>query len=94
MLLAQLTFGLRMKEVLCLRPWKADSGSGLNVYPGDGPKGGRPCFIPYLVPEKAVIINEIKARMKKTHKLGWLCRAKDRVTSEINMRSTAYVARS
>lgn len=70
-LLAQITFGLRMKEALCLRPWKADNGSGLTVYPGDGPKGGRPRFIPYLIPEQAVIIGLIKDRVKKIHWLGW-----------------------
>jgi integrase len=70
-LLAQITFGLRMKEALCLRPWKADNGSGLTVYPGDGPKGGRPRFVPYLIPEQAVIMMMIKSRMKKTHCLGW-----------------------
>lgn len=70
-LVAQITYGLRMKEALCLRPWKADNGSGLTVYPGDGPKGGRPRFIPYLIPEQAVIIKMIKDRVKKIHRLGW-----------------------
>jgi len=70
-LLAQITFGLRMKEALCLRPWKADGGTGLTVYPGDGPKGGRPRIIPYLIPEQVVIIEMIKNRLKKIHRLGW-----------------------
>jgi integrase len=91
-LLAQITFGLRMKEALCLRPWKADGGSGLNVYPGDGPKGGRPRFIPYLIPEQAVIINEIKARMKKIHRLGWE-RTRRGALSTLESNTKEYYAR-
>jgi integrase len=68
---AQLTFGLRIKEALCLKPWKADTGKGLMVYPGDGPKGGRPRFIPYLLPEQMVIIRNIKEHVKKSQWLGW-----------------------
>jgi hypothetical protein len=49
-LLSQLVFGLRVKEALCLKPWKADTCHGLNVYPGDGPKGGRPRFIKLPLP--------------------------------------------
>ncbi|MEM5426742.1 hypothetical protein [Paraburkholderia ferrariae] len=64
-LLAQLVFGLRVKEAICLKPWKADSGMGLTVLSGDGPKGGRPRFIPYLVPEQVVIMRHIKSRVRK-----------------------------
>ncbi|WP_321889606.1 hypothetical protein [Paraburkholderia bannensis] len=70
-LLAQITFGLRMKEALCLRPWKADKGNGMKVYPGDGPKDGRPRFIPYLIPEQAVIVSMIKDSVKEEHWVGW-----------------------
>jgi integrase len=91
-LLAQVTFGLRMREALCLRPWKADNGSGLNVYPGAGSKGGRPRFVPYLIPEQAAIMEMIKSRMKKTHCLGWgRTRRGDTTTLESNLNE--YYAR-
>lgn len=70
-LLVQLAFGLRVKEAICLKPWKADTGMGLTVFPGDGPKGGRPRFIPYLLPEQVVIIRYVKSQVKKLHWLGW-----------------------
>jgi len=71
LLLAQLTFGLRKQEALCLRPWKADHGTGLTVYPDAGPKGGRPRIVPILLPIQRVVLNYIKERVKKTHWLGW-----------------------
>jgi hypothetical protein len=71
-LLVQLTYGLRMKEALLLRPWKAHHHDGLMVYPNAGPKGSRPRKIPFLIPEQFVVMDKvIKDRIRKDQSLAW-----------------------
>lgn len=90
LLWTQVTFGLRIQEALCLKPWKADNGRGLMVYPGDGPKGGRPRFIPYLVPEQKVVMDYIKSRVKKTHWLGWQFQRRGQVATLMSNTNEYY----
>lgn len=72
MLLCQVTFGLRMQEALLLRPWKAHSFKGLMVFPGAGPKGGRPRLIPFLIPEQIVVLETlVKPALTKAQSLAW-----------------------
>lgn len=51
MLLLELTFGLRLKEVLGIKPWEADKGRYLSI-DGNIAKGGRPRII--IIEENAV----------------------------------------
>jgi integrase len=71
MLRAGIAFGLRRRELLCLKPWKADRGEYLRVFPGDGPKSGRSRDIPVEHPWQRAVLNFIKERVPKTHHLGW-----------------------
>jgi integrase len=66
-----LAFGLRRGEILCLHVHKADLGRYLRVFPGDGPKSGRPRDIPVEHPWKRGVLDFVKARIPKTQYLGW-----------------------
>lgn len=70
MLRMQLAFGLRRKEALLCRPWVADRGDVLRVYPGEG-KGNRPRDIPIETQVQRALLKEIQGRTKKTEALGW-----------------------
>ncbi len=62
--LAQLRFGLRVKESVMLRPWRADAGEALLV--DDGTKGGRARVIPLRSQEQRDALNFLKAQVR-TH---------------------------
>jgi integrase len=60
--LAQLRFGLRVKESIMLRPWRADAGAALLV--GDGTKGGRPRVVPLRSQEQREALNYLKTQVR------------------------------
>jgi integrase len=59
--LAQLRFGLRVKESIMLRPWRADAGAALLV--DDGTKGGRPRVVPLHSQEQRDALNYLKTQV-------------------------------
>lgn len=68
MLRLSLAFGLRRMEVVQLRPWKSDHTDKLAVYHA---KNGRPRDIYIDTPEQRVVLDQVKARIKKGEHLGW-----------------------
>lgn len=66
----QLSFGLRRKEALLSRPWKADHDIFLYVYPGEG-KGNRPRAIPIETEVQRAVLNAVKSKIGKYEALGW-----------------------
>ncbi|APR93803.1 hypothetical protein PATSB16_04590 [Pandoraea thiooxydans] len=71
MLRMAVIFGLRRKELVLLKPWKADHGDALMIYANGGPKGGRPRAIPITTELQRATLDFVKARTPKTHHLGW-----------------------
>lgn len=63
----QLTFGLRSKESLLLKPHLADKGNVLVVT--HGTKGGRDRFIPITTPEQRALLDRIKMYINPTESL-------------------------
>jgi len=61
-LLAELRFGLRVKEAIMLRPWRADAGNALMV--DDGTKGGRPRIVPLHSSDQREALNFLKAAVR------------------------------
>lgn len=70
MLRMMAAFGLRRSEVLQCKPWVADRGLALRVFPGEA-KGGRPREIPIESEWQRKILDDVKARVGKTEDLGW-----------------------
>jgi len=70
MLRLELAFGLRRKEVLHCRPWIADRGTDLRVYPGEG-KTGRSRDIPIATEHQRQILKYVQTKIGKTKRLGW-----------------------
>lgn len=70
MLRLQLFFGLRRKEVLMTRPWKADRVNKLVVYPGEA-KGGRPRDIFIEWDGQREVLDFVKSRIGPGEHLGW-----------------------
>jgi hypothetical protein len=70
MLLMQLTFGLRRKEVLLCRPWIADRGTSLRVFPAEA-KGGRPRDIPIQTEFQREVLQLVQSHIGKTKALAW-----------------------
>lgn len=70
MLRLELAFGLRREEVLHCRPWIADRGTDLRVYPGEG-KNGRPRDIPIATEHQRQILKYVQTKIGKTKRLGW-----------------------
>ncbi|MBY0240238.1 MAG: integrase domain-containing protein [Burkholderiaceae bacterium] len=68
MLRLALSFGLRRMEVVQLRPWKSDHGERLAVYHA---KNGRPRDIPIVTPEQRVVLDSVKAQVRKGEHVGW-----------------------
>lgn len=66
-----LAFGLRRRELICLRVHKADQGNYLRIFPGDGPKSGRARDIPIEHAWQRAVLEYVKARIPKSHYLGW-----------------------
>ena len=92
MLMMQLAFGLRREEVLKCRPWKADEGEFLRVFPGEG-KNGRPRLIPIQNAQQRAILVYVKSRVKITKAIGWEYTASgDHATLEKNIRRYAHCA--
>jgi integrase len=60
-LMAELRFGLRVKEAIMLRPWRADAGEALLV--DDGTKGGRPRVVPLRSQEQRDALSYLKAQV-------------------------------
>jgi site-specific recombinase XerD len=60
--LAQLHFGLRVKESVMLRPWRADGGDVLLI--DDGAKGGRPRAIPLESQAQREALSYLKAQVR------------------------------
>jgi hypothetical protein len=71
MLMAQLVFGLRMQEALCLKPHKADHFNALKVYCSDGAKNGRERLIEIEHEEQRIVLDAIKAIVTVRGRLGW-----------------------
>lgn len=61
-LLAELRFGLRVKEAIMLRPWRADAGEALLV--DDGTKGGRPRVVPLRNQEQRDALSYLKTQVR------------------------------
>ncbi|HJV84550.1 MAG TPA: site-specific integrase [Noviherbaspirillum sp.] len=70
MLRMELAFGLRRKEALLCRPWVADRGDVLRVYPGEG-KGNRPRDIPIETDVQRAVLKAVQAKVGKKEALGW-----------------------
>lgn len=70
MLRMQLAFGLRRKEVLLCRPWVADRGDVLQVFPGEG-KGNRPRMIPIETDVQRAVLKGVQGKVGKKEALGW-----------------------
>src|SRR5471032_563672 len=70
MLRMMLAFGLRRKEVVHNRPWKADRGDKLVIYIGEA-KGGRPRDIIFDTTEQRHVLNYVKSKIGKSEYLGW-----------------------
>lgn len=70
MLLMQLAFGLRRKEVVLCRPWVADRSTSLRVFPGEG-KGSRPRDVPIETEFQRDVLKRVQAYIGKTKALGW-----------------------
>ncbi len=63
-------FGLRRSEVLQCKPWIADRGIALRIFPGEA-KGGRPREIPIEKPWQRNILDLVKSNLGKTESMGW-----------------------
>jgi integrase len=63
-------FGLRRSEVLQCRPWVADRGTALRIFPGEA-KGGRPREIPIESAWQRDILDLVKSKIGKTDSIGW-----------------------
>lgn len=70
MIRMMLAFGLRRKEVTHNKPWKADRGDKLVIYPGEA-KGGRPRDIHFDNAEQRKVLDFVKDKIKKNEHLGW-----------------------
>lgn len=70
MLMMQFAFGLRREEAIKCRPWKADQGDYLKVFPGEG-KNGRERSIPIATTQQRAVLDYVKSRIGKTKALGW-----------------------
>lgn len=72
MLRAMLAFGLRRKEVLKCKPWKAaeDNDRVWRIYPGEA-KGGRPRIIVIETPAQKEILNFLRSKLKKGETICW-----------------------
>ncbi|MYN47605.1 hypothetical protein GTP23_21400 [Pseudoduganella sp. FT93W] len=70
MLRMMLAFGLRRKEVMHTRVWKADHGNKLVIYPGEA-KGGRPRDIFIDNNDQRQVLDYVKSQVGKTEPLGW-----------------------
>lgn len=65
-----LAFGLRRKEVLAMRPHRADFGTRLVVFPGEA-KGGRPRDVFLDNTEQRLLLDEVKKHVRRNERLGW-----------------------
>ena len=65
-----LAFGLRRKEVLLMKPHRADFGNLLRVFPGEA-KGGRPRDIYLDNPEQRQLLDMVKKFLRKGESLAW-----------------------
>ena len=74
-------FGLRRAEVLQCKPWVADRGLALRIFPGQA-KGGRPREIPVENPWQRQVLDLVKSRVSKTESLGWQQDASGRVLQD------------
>lgn len=70
MLRMSIAFGLRMAEVLQIKPWLDDHGTYFYIRPGVA-KGGRPRFIPIEHDHQRQILNFVKDAIGKDEFLGW-----------------------
>lgn len=61
-LLAEFAFGLRVKEAVMLRPWRADMGDALLV--SGGTKGGRPRAVPVRNEQQRRVLDYLKQQVK------------------------------
>lgn len=68
MLRIELAMNMRRKEVLHCVPGKDDRGAHLFVTEG---KGGKQRFIPITTEEQRQTLDYVKARVKKSERLGW-----------------------
>ena len=68
MLRLAVAFGLRRHEVLECYPWKVDKGTYFAAYKT---KGDRPRNIDIDTREQRVILDQVKAMVKKSEHLGW-----------------------
>jgi site-specific recombinase XerD len=94
MIRMMLAFGLRRKEVVHTRPWKADRSDKLVIYLGEA-KGGRPRDIYLDNPEQRVVLDFVKSQLKKNERLGWETDTRgNRATLKYNIRRyNDYMAR-
>ena len=68
MIMVQVAFGLRLIEVLQMRPWKCDKGDKFAAYKT---KGGRPRDIDIDTPVQRAVMDFVKSRIGKEEYLGW-----------------------
>lgn len=72
MLRLQLSFGLRRMEAIQAQPWKNDHGDKFAAY---ATKGGRPRDVHIETPEQRMVLDMVKAKLKKGEALGWPTKA-------------------
>lgn len=79
-ILLMMNFGLRLKEAVCMKPFKSDYGEHLLVM--DGTKGGRTRIVPIDSPSKRSIVDSCKKLVSKVDKN--MCAPERRIEQEIN----------
>lgn len=86
-----LAFGVRRKEVINTKPWKADRGTHLEIFIGES-KGGRPRIIPIDCREQREVLDYVKSKLGKNEHLGWYTtvRGKD-ATFKYSLRHYSYL---
>lgn len=79
-ILLMMNFGLRVKESICMKPFKSDYGEHLLVM--DGTKGGRTRIVPIDTESKRAIVDSCKKLVSKIDKN--MCAPERRIEQEMN----------
>jgi integrase len=87
MLRIAIAFGLRAKELVMLKPWKADTGDALIVLANAGPKNGRSRVYKITTSHQRETLDYVKERTLKTQHLGcYYTRRGKRATLKYNLK--------
>lgn len=71
MLRVVIAFGLRAREVVMLRPWKADLGDKLAIYSNAGPKTGKARMLPIQTDFQRRVLDNVKSHVPQRRPMGW-----------------------